>query len=88
MDESIDAVALQHPGTTKRVVPNMEWVVFHGADNHMVEQVDPDDSGCLPQLAGKLDVGRTRRRVSAFTKSGSLGYERRHPYQGLTPFLS
>ena len=60
-----DVAALQHPGVTERVVSNLEWIVHRITDYYVVDQIDADDFGCLPQLACELDVGRTRRRVSA-----------------------
>ena len=59
------ATSLQHPRIAERVESRVERVVFRSADNDVVDEVDPDDFCGLAELAGELDVGRTRCGVPA-----------------------
>lgn len=50
---------------SKGIESHVERIVLRRADDDVVDEVDPDDLCGLPQLAGELDVGGTRRRIPA-----------------------
>ena len=54
----------ENPRTAEAEVAESGRVGTGVADDHMVEQVDVEGLGRLPELAGHLNVGCARRRVA------------------------